>query len=610
MDKNTATGLILISLMLIIYFQFFSPTAEPIEEPQTPQEEVSEQKPADSGIVTPAETRDRQPQIAAAKDTATSLQLQARYGIFTAGATGDEVVTTLENNDVKIDFNSKGGNISHVLLKEYLTYHRNPLIILDGKSSKTSFLIGGAGNIIDLKELYYEVSQTKKADTVILKFSLDLGAGRYVHQTYFFPPEGFEIGYEIQVNGLDAYLQSDPVFRWENKMKNLEHDVTDSRIRATLNYYTVDGSFDGFSERSTDDLDEENLAATKWISFKQHFFTSAIVAKGRFNSAYVSIAVDEADTSTVKTGIAALKVPASDITEGARFAYYFGPNNYQILKKVTKGFDKNIYLGWPPINFVNKYLIIPIFNFLEDYISNYGIIIIILVLIIKLLLSPLSYKSYLSMAKTKVLKPELDEIKKQFPDDTQKQQQEQMKLYRQVGVNPLSGCVPMLLQMPILFSMFYFFPSSIELRQESFLWANDLSTYDSILSLPFTIPLYGDHVSLFVLLMTASTILYTWSNNQMTSVQGPMKSMSYMMPVIFMFVLNSFPAALSFYYFISNIITFGQQALIKKFVDEDKIKSILDENRLRNRDKKKSKFQLKLEQAMKASKETSKKKRK
>ena len=606
MDKNTATGLILISLMLIIYFQFFSPTAEPVEEQQIPQE-ISKQMPADPGIGTSADTEVRQTQIAPADETATLQQLQARYGIFTDAATGDEVITTLENDDVKIDFSSKGGNISHILLKEYLTYHKKPLIILDDKSTSTSLLIGTAGNTIDLKELYYKVLQTKKADTIILEYALDLGAGKSVHQTYFFPPAGFEVGYEIRFKGLDAYLQSDPVFRWENKMKNLEHDVTESRIRATMNYYTTDGVFDGFSER--DDMDEENLPATKWISFKQHFFTSAIIAKGRFNSAYISIAVDETDTSTVKTGIAMLKVPASDVAAGARFTYYFGPNNYQILKKVTKGFDKNIYLGWPPINFVNKYLIIPVFNFLENYISNYGIIIIILVLFIKLLLFPLSYKSYLSMAKTKVLKPELDEIKKQFPDDTQKQQQEQMKLYRQVGVNPLSGCVPMLLQMPILFSMFYFFPSSIELRQESFLWADDLSTYDSVLDLPFFIPFYGDHVSLFVVLMTASTILYTWSTNQMTAMQGPMKSMSYMMPVIFMFVLNSFPAALSFYYFISNIITFGQQALIKKFVDEDKIKAILDENRLRNRDKKKSKFQLKLEQAMKASKDTSKKKR-
>ena len=214
------------------------------------------------------------------------------------------------------------------------------------------------------------------------------------------------------------------------------------------------------------------------------------------------------------------------------------------------------------------------------------------------------------MAKMKVMKPELDELKEKIGDDQQKMQQEQMKLYQQVGVNPLSGCIPMVLQMPILFAMFYFFPSSIELRQKSFLWADDLSTYDSVFTLPFTIPIYGDHVSLFVLLMTASTILYTWSNNQMTTVQGPMKSMSYMMPVIFMFVLNSFPAALSFYYFVANIITFGQQAIIRMFVDEDKIKATLNDNRDKNKGKKKSTFQQKLDNALKSSQEAKKVKKK
>ncbi|MBR9998381.1 MAG: membrane protein insertase YidC, partial [Cyclobacteriaceae bacterium] len=264
---------------------------------------------------------------------------------------------------------------------------------------------------------------------------------------------------------------------------------------------------------------------------------------------------------------------------------------------------------WPPVNWVNKFLIIPTFQFLERFISNYGIIIILLVVFIKILLFPLTYKSYMSMAKTKVLKPELDAIKEQYGGDMQKVQSEQMKLYQQVGVNPLSGCIPILLQMPILFSMFYFFPNSIELRQESFLWADDLSTYDSVLNLPFTIPAYGSHVSMFTLLMTASTILYTWSNNQVTTVQGPMKSMQYFMPVIFMFVLNSFPAALSFYYFVSNIVTFGQQALIRMFVDEDKIKKILDENRQKSTTRKKSRFQTKLEEAMRSGEEAKKKKK-
>ncbi|PTB90872.1 membrane protein insertase YidC, partial [Marivirga lumbricoides] len=241
--------------------------------------------------------------------------------------------------------------------------------------------------------------------------------------------------------------------------------------------------------------------------------------------------------------------------------------------------EENIYLGWFPISLVNKYIIINVFHVLEKFISNYGIIIIILVFLIKLALSPLSYKSYVSMAKTKVLKPQLDEIKEKHGGDMQKAQAEQMQLYQKVGVNPLSGCIPLLLQMPILFAMFYFFPSSIELRQESFLWATDLSSYDSIATLPFTIPFYGDHVSLFTILMTLSTLLITWSQGQVSSVQGPMKNIQYIMPIVFMFVLNNFAAALSFYYFVANIITFGQQTLIRRMIDEDKIKAILEENK-------------------------------
>jgi YidC/Oxa1 family membrane protein insertase len=275
---------------------------------------------------------------------------------------------------------------------------------------------------------------------------------------------------------------------------------------------------------------------------------------------------------------------------------------------VAEKFDQNVYLGWPPVYWINKFVIFPVFYFLTTFVGNFGIIIVILVIAIRIILLPLSYKSYLSMAKMKVLKPELDEIKDKHGEDMTKVQQEQLKLYQSVGVNPISGCVPLLLQMPILFAMFYLFPNSIELRQESFWWAEDLSTYDSILNLPFTIPFYGAHVSLFTLLMTASTLIITWQNNQVSSVQGPMKSMGYIMPLVFLFVLNSFPSGLSFYYLMSNLATFGQQAIIRKFVDEDKIKIILEENRKRNAsgDGKKSKFMTKLQEAMKASEEARK----
>jgi len=603
MDKNQVTGLILISLMLILYFQFFAPEPQPQEIQET---ESVTQSPTQ---VQPAETIvSDQPQLLQAQDTANLQVLEGKYGIFYPGATGTEELTELENEDMKISFNSKGGIVGSIELKNFLTYRKDPLIIMDENSSSFALTLAGSNQLINLHELYYQLYQDRRGDTLRLTYSLDLGSGRSISHIYKLPSSGFQIAYEFKTAGLDAFLQQDPVMLWVDRMKHYENNIDGSRTRSSVKYYTLEDGFDDFAERTTD-FEEENLSSTKWVSFKQHFFTSAIIAKNKFNSGYVSMDVDESDDETVKIVTAKLNIPAEDVRNGnAKFSYYFGPNNYQILKKVAPDFSKNIYLGWTPVNIVNKYVIIPIFNFLENYIGNYGIIIMILVLVIKLFLSPLSYKSYLSMAKTKVLKPEMDEFKKKYPDDMQKQQKEQMKLYQQVGVNPLSGCIPVVLQMPILFAMFYFFPSSIELRQQSFLWANDLSTYDSVLNLPFTIPLYGNHVSLFTLLMTASTILYTWSNNQVSSVQGPMKSISYMMPVVFMFVLNSFPAALSFYYFVSNIVTFGQQMLIRKFVDEDKIRAILDENKLRNKDKTKSKFQLKLEQAMKAGEQQAKKK--
>ncbi len=280
-----------------------------------------------------------------------------------------------------------------------------------------------------------------------------------------------------------------------------------------------------------------------------------------------------------------------------------------MIGDVTDNFAKNVYLGWPPVYWINKFVVFPVFHFLTKYIGNYGLIILILVLLLKLVLFPLSYKSYLSMAKMKVLKPELDEIKERVGDDMTKVQQEQMKLYQQVGVNPISGCIPVLLQMPLIFAMFYLFPNSIELRQQSLFWAEDLSTYDSLILLPTWVPYLDGHISLFTVIMTVSTLIYTWQNSQMTTVSGPMAYMQYIMPVIFFFVLNSFPAGLTFYYFVSNMVTFDQQAVIRRFVDENKIRLIMDENRkkIAAGGGKKSKFMSKLTDAMKASEEARRK---
>ncbi len=608
MDKNQAIGLVLITALLLIYFQFFS--RPPI---------THEPLPADTLEAVPAIPEEAgqtlQPEkINTRQDSLLRQQRQQSLGIFSQAAQGSPTEVVLENEDIRVVLNSQGGIVKEVLLKKFLTSDKQPLVLLDEASSYYTFKLPSLQDEIELSQLFFRSDRSRLdlsgSDSSEVTLTMDLGNGRWIKQTYGLQGTGYQLGYRLEMHGLDDELVGQTLFlEWTNNIKAVEENLLDSRNTTTINYYTVDGQFDYLSERSTDPEEEQLDQAVKWFSFKQHFFTTGLVAADAFSGGYVRTMVDPTDSSVVKNTFAAFALPLNQVQQsGANFEFYFGPNNYQILKKVTAGFSENVYLGWSLFSWFNKYLIIPIFNFLEQYISNYGIIIVILVLIIKVILSPLSYKSYLSMAKQKVMKPEIDELKKKYGDDMQKVQAEQMKLFQQVGVNPLSGCIPLLLQMPILLAMFNFFPNSIELRQESFLWAHDLSTYDSILDLPFTIPFYGSHVSLFTILMTGSTILYTWMNNQMTTVQGPMKSISYMMPVMFMFILNSFSAGLTFYYFVQNMVTFGQQALIKRFIDEEKIRQVLDENRKRNVGKKKSKFQTRLEEAMKA-KETGKKRK-
>jgi len=594
MDKNQATGLILISIMLLLYFSFFGGQPDVTKTEDTALEQVDTSTVKEQSIID--QSANINPSIDAPAPALDSL--------ITAEI--EEKTIDIENENIKITFSSIGGKIKEVLLKDYVTYSKEPLILVDEQSSQIALIANNAGSQIDLMQQSYQISKTNKTDTTIVTFTMTNSAGGTFKQIYEIPASGYVINYSIRANGMDYLLGSDLSLNWKNDLKSFEKDPVASRIKTTIYYYTPDGSLEELGERSTD-LETAEAGEFKWLSFKQQFFTTGFIAKNKFSKLAATQEVKEQYVNVDKFTTAIIGIPVDDIKLGkGDYQFFFGPNSYPLLKKVTPDFEKNIYLGWTPVNYVNKWIIIPIFNWLKNYINSFGIIIILLVLIIKLALSPLSYKSYISMAKMKVMKPELDELKEKVGGDQQKFQQEQMKLYRQVGVNPLSGCIPMLMQMPILFAMFYFFPGSIELRQEPFLWADDLSTYDSIMTLPFEIPLYGDHVSLFVLLMTASTLLYTWSNNQMTTVQGPMKSMGYMMPVIFMFVLNSFPASLSFYYFVANIITFGQQALIRKFVNEDKIKAILDENRNKNQGKKKSKFQQRLDNALKASEQAKK----
>lgn len=592
MDRNSAIGLTLIAALLMAYFYWFSP--QPEEAPK------SATNPATQAAATTA-------QSTPAPVVEDSI-LTAVYGDLSASFKGEEKVTDIETADLKIKLTNKGGVFSYAELKNYKTYTGKPLVLVDPTSNVFKLLTTYKGEQVDLYSLFYETETRKQGDSTIVIYSLKLSDGSWLKQTYSIPDNGFEIGYAVSTSGFSKQLGEQLSLQMENFLRPLEKDLADSRNQTTI-IYNQNNSIDELTARSTSAEKEVLEGGVKWVSLKQKFFLLSLISNKGFSRAEIETSVNEADSSVVKRATLKLTIASKDTEDGsANFKFYIGPNEYKKIGGVAEKFDQNVYLGWPPVYWINKFVIFPVFYFLTTFVGNFGIIIVILVIAIRIILLPLSYKSYLSMAKMKVLKPELDEIKEKHGEDMTKVQQEQLKLYQSVGVNPISGCVPLLLQMPILFAMFYLFPNSIELRQESFWWAEDLSTYDSILSLPFTIPFYGAHVSLFTLLMTASTLIITWQNNQVSSVQGPMKSMGYIMPLVFLFVLNSFPAGLSFYYLMSNVATFGQQAIIRKFVDEDKIKKILEENRKRNAsgDGKKSKFMTKLQEAMKASEEARK----
>lgn len=618
MDKNQAIGFVLMAALLMVYFYFFAPKqTEQVpggvnDTVTTITPEPTQQLSQNNSII----EQNKVEETVAVVDSADISN--EKFGVFTAALAGEAKSIILENEVINLTFSTKGGLVKKVELKEYDDFqYQAPLVLLDEESSKLQYLASTPYGNINLADLYFKAEQsTTSEDTIRLVFTADLGNNKSLKHIYVLPANSYAIKHHFIISGLEGEIAGGKVSMiWDNFLKRLETDIKYSRNYTTINYWLASGSMDELSQRSSDKEETTFTESVNWFSFKQKFFTTGYVFNKPVQTGYISTEFNELDTTTVKYCKAMIDIPLSNFTEEAGpNTYYYGPNKLKVLKKVAPGFDENLYLGWPVVKWINKYVIISIFTFLEKYISSYGVIIIILVFIIKLILSPLTYKSHISMAKTKALKPELDELKAKYPDDMQKQQSEQMKLYSQVGVNPLSGCIPMLAQMPILFAMFQFIPHAIEMRHRSFLWAKDLSTYDAIITWSAEIPLissfYGNHVSLFTILMTASTILYTWANSQSTAqMQGPMKSMQYFMPLIFMFVLNSFPAGLTFYYFVSNLVSFGQIAIIRRFVDDTKIRAILDENKKKNKNKKKSKFAARLEDAMKASEEKKKSKK-
>lgn len=601
MDRNQIIGIVLILGMLLGY-QLLMPKPAPEQKP--------EQEKATSAPSQQAAQKAELP-----LDSAASRQL---YGDFATAATGQSQDIVVENTDVRVTFSTKGGRVKEVLLKNYKTYDQKPLVLLNEQSSEMVMELPTNRGKVNVEKLFF--TTTSPAQSVVqgnaqtVTFKLALSPTQSVEQTYTIPAKGFVVDYDLKLNGLDNVVTNNDIrFLWQDKMRQFENDLTENRKSATINYLSADENFDGLTE-GTSDQEATLEEPVQWFTIKHKYFLAGFISEGNpFKKAVFKTVVNEADSSTVKTAIADVLIPIADAKSGkGNYRFYFGPNDYQLLGEVAPEFDRNVYLGYAFLKPVNKYFFVPVFSFLEKFISNYGLLIIALVVFVKLLLTPLTYRSYVSMAKMRVLGPEVNAIREKVGDDMAKQQQETMKLYQQVGVSPLSGCIPVLATMPVLMSLFFLFPNLIELRQQSFLWSNDLSTYDSFIKFPFTIPFLGSHLSLFTIFMTGSSLAYAYYNNQMTPAQpnSPinMKAMSYVFPLMFMFVLNSFPAGLTFYYFVSNVVTIAQQLLIRKFVDEDKIKAVLEENRKKfaKGDVKKSKFQEILQRSMQQAEEAKK----
>ncbi len=629
MDKKSIIGILLIFAILMVFSIVNQPSKEKVEAAKRKRDSIAKVE-AEKAV----EAQKREAQLQERQDVRTdsvatdeklAREKMDEFGAFGNSTVGQEEFYSLENNLMKVTFSNKGGKIYSVLLKGYKTYTGDSLILFDGPGTTFGLNFFSQNRSIQTEQLYFKALAQQK-DIVVsgpsvkrggegrikfngenpggsesITFRLEVAVGKYMEYVYTLGHNSFMVDFDLNMQGMEQYIASNQQylnFSWSFDVPRQERASRFGEDRNTnITYKFFDDEVGNLSQNKND---EENLSTrVKWIGFKQLFFSSTIIADDAFPNAQVRQEKYQDNPDYLANFYADIAIPyKGKPQENIGMQFYFGPNHYQTLKQYGADLERQIYLGYAIVRPVNKYLIIPVFNFLRKYIGNFGVIILLLTVFIKMILFPFTYKSYMSQAKMKALKPEVDEITKKYgssPDKAMEKQQATMALYKKAGVNPMGGCLPMILQFPILIAMFFFFPTSIELRGQSFLWASDLSTYDSIFHLPFSIPVYGDHVSLFCLLMTVTTIFYTHLNQQTTSPQGMpgMKTMMYMMPVMFLFILNSYPAGLSYYYFLANLITIGQTFLIRSFVDEDKIRAQLQQNK--KKPVKKSNFQKRLE---------------
>ena len=609
MDKKTLIGLIVIGAILFGFTWYNASIQQKYAQEQQALTATQETESTDKIV-----PEVRQPDTLQAAD-----QLERHIGssLFQA-TTGTEKKIEVENDLMKVIFSNKGGKVASVVLKDYLTYQGTPLVLFPDSASvfDMSFFIKQQFNNVQINTgNYYFVADSSFTPTFAadetsknLTFRLDVDSAAHVDFVYTIYKDNYMIDFDVQFVGMENLLaqnQTDLEFTWQNVGMQNEKGFENENNYTTIAYkYPSDESVEQL-RTSTEDKSETINSKVKWVAFKQQFFSSIFVAKDDFQNGTLGYSTFQPGEGKIKTFRAKVSVPFTQQLSEYNFNFYFGPNKFSVLKKYDDlHFERLIPLGGWIVGWINRWLVIPTFDTLGAHIANYGIIILILTLIVKILISPLTYKSYLSSAKMRLLKPEVDKLNEKYPkpEDALKKQQAMMALYKSAGVNPMGGCLPLLIQLPILYAMFRFFPASIELRGEHFLWADDLSSYDSILTLPFNIPFYGNHVSLFALLMAASMFIYSRINYNQTAGSAPQMAgmkfmMLYLMPIMMLFFFNNFASGLNYYYLLSNIITIGQTYGFRYIVNEDKLHQRMKENA--KKPQKKSKWQQRYEEMVK-----------
>ena len=635
MDKKSIIGIAVVALLFFGFAYFNTQEQKKYQEEmaawQAYQDSVAlttrPVAPAADSVALTAGGQDPEQAAEAARE-----RRVAALGEYLAAARdGEEREFVVENDVMAVTFSTRGGQIRDVLLKDYTKYaprgERNiPVSLMDPTTARfdLSFFVKNGLNNVKVNTMEYVFTPSAVETTAdgarAVRMRLPISETAALEYEYLIydtkaPARDYLVDFDVRLVNMAAEManQTSIGIDWSNTSYQNERGFKNENMYTTVAYrFPGESSIEELS-MSDEERSKEITTSVNWVAFKQHYFSSVFIAPQNLSYADVGFTTAQPGSGYIKDFSARMTVPYTAQTTGYDFAFYFGPNEYSILKKVgdTDAGDGDLYLerliplGWGIFGWINRWCVIPVFDFLRNYIPSFGIIILILAVLVRLVISPLTYKSYVSMAKMRLIKPQVDELAKKYPkqEDAMKRQQATMELYKKAGINPMGGCIPMLIQMPILIAMFRFFPASIELRGQSFLWAGDLSSYDSVLNLPFSIPFYGDHVSLFALLMALSTFGYSYYSYQQTASSQPQMAgmkfmMLYLMPLMLLFWFNDYSSGLCYYYLLSNLLTIGQTLIIRRMVDDTKIQAIMQANAARKSNGRKSKFQQRYEELL------------